>query len=250
MIITSRSNKTAKLVASLSKKKYRDETGLFLVEGKRAVCDVLAAAPGLIRELITVPALADDYPGAVIFSDELMSSVCETVTAQGIAAVLEKPRSDPSGSEYALFLDGVRDPGNLGTLIRTACAAGYNDVYLKDCADAYSGKTVRSTMSAIVKVRLPLADETTPAKLKENGYTLLCADMSGKNIFGFGAPDGKICVVIGGEADGVSEKVRRECDTAVSVPMTGNIESLNAAVSGAILMYEILRIKNETKNIR
>ena len=248
MTITSRSNKTAKLISSLSMKKYRDESGLFVIEGRRAVNDVLAAAPHLVKEVITVPSLADEYPGATVFSEELLGSVCETVNGQGVALIAEKPVCEPSDSEYALLLDGVRDPGNLGTLIRTACAAGYNDVYLKDCADAYSGKTVRSTMSAIVKVRLIRADASSSVAIKKRGYTLIGADMDGENVFGYDAPSGKVCLVIGGEANGISDEVMRECDATVSIPMSGNIESLNAAVSGAVLMYELLRQKNRTNN--
>lgn len=248
MTITSRSNKTAKLISSLSMKKYRDESGLFVIEGRRAVNDVLAAAPHLVKEVITVPSLADEYPGATVFSEELLGSVCETVNGQGVALIAEKPVCEPSDSEYALFLDGVRDPGNLGTLIRTACAAGYNDVYLKDCADAYSGKTVRSTMSAIVKVRLIRADASSFVSIKKSGYTIIGADMDGENVFGYATPSGKICLVIGGEANGISDEVMRECDATVSIPMSGNIESLNAAVSGAVLMYELLRQKNRTNN--
>ena len=241
MVITSRSNKTAKLLASLSQKKHRDETGLFVVEGKRAVNDVLDAAPELVRETIVTPELSNEYPHATIFSGELLSSVCETVTTQGIAAILKKPSRMPSGGDYALLLDGIRDPGNLGTLIRTACAAGYNDVYVKDCADAYSGKTVRSTMSAVVKVNIIHANGNIVSELKSDGYTLLGADMGGISVFRASAPSGKICIAIGGEADGLSAEVRSGCNEIVSIPMTGDIESLNAAISGAVLMYEYLR---------
>ncbi len=243
MIITSRSNKTAKLISSLSQKKYRDKTGYFVAEGKRSVDDILRFAPELVREIVTVPSLADEYPGATVFSPELLSAVCETVTAQGVAAILKKPDGKPSGCDRALLLDGVRDPGNLGTLIRTACAAGYNDVYVKDCADAYSGKTVRSTMSAIVKVNLIKADARLLRDLSGSGYRIIGADMDGKSVFGRPPERGRFCLVIGGEANGISEEVMELCDEKVSVPMTGSIESLNAAVSGAVLMYELINGK-------
>ena len=226
MIITSRSNKTAKLLRSLSQKKYRDETGLFVVEGKRGVSDVLNFAPELIREIVTSPSLADEYPNPVVFSDELLASVCETVT---------------SYCDKALFLDGLRDPGNIGTLLRTACAAGFGDVYIKDCADVFSGKVVRSTMSAIVKVKIIHADADTPDTLKAMGYTIAGADMDGEDAFSSDLPNGRICLIVGGEADGITDEVKSKCDKILSIPMTGDIESLNAAVSGAVLMYEINR---------
>ncbi len=243
MIITSRSNKTAKLFSSLTHKKYREETGLFVVEGKRAVNDVIKAAPELIKEIITTPEAINEYPDATVFSKELLSSVCETVTTQGVAAILKRPDPQPAYGECALMLDGIRDPGNLGTLIRTACAAGYRDVYVKDCTDAYSGKVVRSTMSAIVKVNVIPANADTLNLLKERGYVLFGADMGGTSVFEYPAPDNKYCIIIGGEANGISDEVRNKCDNIISIPMTGEIESLNAAVSGAVLMYEFLRKK-------
>ncbi len=251
MIITSRSNKTAKLLRSLSQKKYRDETGLFVVEGKRGVSDVLNFAPELVREIVTSPSLADEYPNPVVFSDELLASVCETVTSQGVAAIVRKPAPVPSYCDKALFLDGLRDPGNIGTLLRTACAAGFDDVYIKDCADVFSGKVVRSTMSAIVKVKIIHADADTPDTLKAMGYTIAGADMDGEDAFSSDLPNGRICLIVGGEADGITDEVKSKCDKILSIPMTGDIESLNAAVSGAVLMYEINRKRSyENKQVR
>lgn len=241
MIITSRANKTAKLITSLSHKKYRDETGLFVVEGKRWVDDALAYAPASVRTVIASPSCAEEYPGAVVFSDELLSSVCETVTSQGVAAILEKPRPRAEIGELILFLDGIRDPGNLGTLIRTACAAGFNDIFLRGCTDAYSGKAVRSTMSALLKINLRDGGIDDLVRLKENGCIVVGADMSGKSLFELPAPRGKVCIVIGGEADGITDEAAGQCDVMSSIPMTGDIESLNAAVSGAIMMYETIR---------
>lgn len=213
------------------------------MEGKRAVNDVINAAPSLVKEIIVTPDAISEYPNATVFSQELLSSVCETVTTQGIAAILYRPDSKPAYGERALMLDGIRDPGNLGTLIRTACAAGYSDVYVKDCTDAYSGKVVRSTMSAIVKVNVIPANTDTLELLKEQNYILLGADMDGTSVFKYHAPDNKFCIIIGGEANGLSDEVRAKCDNIISIPMTGEIESLNAAVSGAVLMYEFLRKK-------
>lgn len=241
MVITSKENKTAKLIASLSAKKYRDEYGMFIVEGRRAVSDVLAYAPELVVSVVTDERHAADHEGSVVFSDNLMRSVSETENSQGVIAILQKPDSRASEEGNVLFLDGIRDPGNLGTLIRTACAAGFENIYLFDCADEFSGKVVRSTMSAIVKVNLIHADVSSLTKLKDLGYTVIGADMSGQNIFEFSPRTDKVCIVVGGEANGISETVRAYCDDFVSIPMTGDIESLNAAVSGAIMMYEINR---------
>ncbi len=247
MVIVSKENKTAKLIASLSAKKYRDETGLFVAEGLRTVNDILDYAPDLVQALITDEKHAEKYKGATVFSDNLMRYVSETQNSQGVIAVLRKPRCDAYTSSKALFLDGIRDPGNLGTLIRTACAAGFNDVYLSDCADEFSGKVVRSTMSAIVKVNIIHADVSVATELKKRGYTLIGADMNGQNVYGYSSDSEKLCVVIGGEANGISQSIRELCDKILSIPMTGNIESLNAAVSGAIMMY-LLNRDNYRKN--
>ena len=241
MVITSKENKTAKLISGLKAKKHRDETGLFVVEGIRAVNDVLAYAPELTVALVTDEKHASEYENATVFSENLMRNVSETENSQGVIAVLRKPASTASNSGNALFLDGIRDPGNLGTLIRTACAAGFKDIYLYRCADEFSGKVVRSTMSAIVKVNLIHADVSVPAQLKNIGYTVIGADMHGENIFTFAPESEKVCIVVGGEANGISEEIRLQCDDTVSVPMSEDIESLNAAISGAIMMYEINR---------
>lgn len=238
MHISSKDNKIYKIVRKLADKKYRDEYGLFVVEGMRAVADVLAYRPDAVDSVLVTASKASAYENAITVDDGLFARLTDTVNSQGILAIVKKPKATPSGSLYALFLDGVRDPGNLGTLIRTACAAGYNDIYLRGCADPYGGKVVRSTMSAIVKVNLLEADASTLSSLKTQGYTVIGADMDGKNIFDYGSPT-KLCLIIGGEADGITEEISLQCDDILSVPMNGCIESLNAAVCGGIMMYNL-----------
>ena len=239
MIITSKDNKIVKYVRKLSQKKYRDEYGCFIVEGVRAVGDVLGY-PGAETETVVVSeSRCGDYPGAVVVSDEAFASMCETENGQGVLSVVRIPEPSPVTCDNVLFLDGVRDPGNLGTLIRTACAAGYRDVCLRACADPFSGKVVRSTMSAVIKVNLVPSDIGTLRALKSAGYKIYGADMDGRNIFGTGAAQGKTCVVVGGEANGITDEVRTLCDEIVAIPMDGDIESLNAAVSGGIIMYNL-----------
>lgn len=240
MIITSRDNKTVALVRKLAQKKYREEYGLFVAEGLRTVSDITAFAPELVDQVLVTTARASAFPDAVVVDDRVFESMSDTMHSQGVLAVLRIPELRPRDNGYALFLDGVRDPGNVGTLIRTACAAGYGDVYLKDCADAYSGKVVRSTMSAIVKVGIHAAHVGTVDTLRSDGYTVIGADMDGRDIYGIAANAyDKVCVVVGGEANGISEEIRSKCDDMISIPMEGDIESLNAAVSGALMMYQL-----------
>lgn len=238
MLITSKDNKTLKLARGLSEKKIRDKSGAFLVEGARAVGDVLSFRPELVDSVLVAESKAAEWADALVVTDTLFKNISETVSSQGVAAIVRKPTGQPSGCDHALFLDGIRDPGNLGTIIRTACAAGYDDIYLRDCADPYSGKTVRSTMSAIVKVNLVSADTETLTSLQSDGYSLIGADMGGRSIFRYTAPE-KLCLIVGGEANGITSEVLEKCNELLSVPMIGTIESLNAAVSGAILMYNL-----------
>lgn len=238
-IITSKDNAIIKLAGKLLTKKYRDEYGMFLVEGKRGVADIFSSKPGLVQQII----VADyaDFPGATIsVPGALFAKLCETETAQGVLAIVKKPLA-LNFDGWSLLLDRVRDPGNVGTLIRTAAAVGFNNVFLKDCADAYSGKVVRSSMSASVKVNI---FEKPPdiLTIKRSGKSIICADMNGRDAYSF-KPQGDICLVIGSEANGISGEIADYADEIIALPMNGNIESLNAAVCGSILMYNFKYLK-------
>ncbi len=239
MTISSKDNKSLKLLQKLSLKKYREQSGLFIVEGIRAVNDILALDSNLVEKVFITESKANLYPEAVIVKDDIFEKLTETVNGQGVLALVKKPVPKPPSSSHVLFLDGIRDPGNLGTLIRTACAAGYYDVYIRDCADPYAGKVVRSTMSAILKVNIIDANVSDIEKVKSLGYRIIAADMAGKSIFSSSPMRDKVCLVIGGEANGISAEVKEHCDEIYSLPMEGNIESLNAAISGGIMMYTI-----------
>ncbi len=241
MIISSKDNATVKFVKKLADKKFRDESRKFVVEGMRGVCDIMSYAPGLIDSVIVREDKIGMYANELVVTDRVFKTLCETETSQGVLAVVNIPQAKRISCDYVLYLDGIRDPGNLGTLIRTACAAGYNDIILRGCADPYSGKTVRSTMSAIVKVNITTA-ETDVEDLKKSGYTVIGADMGGEDLFGktFSVEKAnKICIVVGSEANGMSDEIRQSCDIIVGIPMEGDIESLNAGVSGAIMMYNL-----------
>ena len=238
--ITAKDNATYKTAVKLLDKKYRDLYGMFLVEGTRAVIDILQFSPELVQNVFVSADADDKRIGTALLPQKLFAALCETENSQGIVAVVKKPppREAKTGS-FALFLDRVRDPGNVGTLIRTALAAGFTDIFLYDCADAYSGKVVRSTMSAIVKVNLIIADLSDISVLKSEGYTVISADMKGQNAYGYKSMSDKICLVIGNEANGLCDEIRKASDVILSLPMYGDVESLNAAVCGSILMYNL-----------
>ena len=239
-IITSSDNKLVKKLNKLKQKKYRDEYGEFFVEGYKNVLDSVRARPQSVRTVILCEKsafFAPEFDGfeTVVFSDALFDRVCETENGQGVMSVHAVP-SSAFPERDVILLDRVRDPGNVGTILRTALAAGY-DVVLDNCADAFSPKVVRSAMSAVLKCRT--AFDIDVEELKRAGYEIICADMGGDNVFEADKPRGRYCIVIGNEADGISDGIKRASDRILSVPQSGDIESLNAAVAAGVMMYAL-----------
>ena len=157
-VITSTDNKTVKRICKLKQKKYRDEYGEFFVEGFKNVLDSCAARPDLVR-FVALSETAyksrgdsfTDYD-VTVFSDGVFEKLTETDSSQGVMSVHRIPKSQFPNGERCILLDRVRDPGNVGTILRTAVACGY-DIVLNNCADMYSPKVIRSAMSAAVKGR-------------------------------------------------------------------------------------------------
>ena len=238
MVITSRNNPLVRRVFSLREKKFRREAGEYVAEGIKSVRE--AAASGahirlLVRaERVPVQDIAAD--GELVVSDGVFEKLSEEVSPQGVLAVIEAPDCTPAPPRsLALLLDGVSDPGNMGTVLRTADAAGYTDVYLRGCTDPFAPKSVRASMGGIFRVRLHIGgDDALRAALA--GVPLVCADMGGENAFRV-TPPARFCLVVGNEANGVTEEVRAACAHTVRVPMRPVCESLNAGVSAGILMY-------------
>lgn len=238
MVITSRNNPLVRRVFSLREKKFRREAGEYVAEGIKSVREA-AASGAHIRLLVRaerVPAQDIAADGELVVSDGVFEKLSEEVSPQGVLAVIEAPDCTPAPPRsLALLLDGVSDPGNMGTVLRTADAAGYTDVYLRGCTDPFAPKSVRASMGGIFRVRLHIGgDDALRAALA--GVPLVCADMGGENAFRF-TPPARFCLVVGNEANGVTEEVRAACAYTVRVPMRPVCESLNAGVSAGILMY-------------
>lgn len=238
MVITSRNNPLVRRVFSLREKKFRREAGEYVAEGIKSVREA-AASGAHIRLLVRaerVPAQDIAADGELVVSDGVFEKLSEEVSPQGVLAVIETPDCTPAPPRsLALLLDGVSDPGNMGTVLRTADAAGYTDVYLRGCTDPFAPKSVRASMGGIFRVRLHIGgDDALRAALA--GVPLVCADMGGENVFRF-TPPARFCLVVGNEANGVTEEVRAACAHTVRVPMRPVCESLNAGVSAGILMY-------------
>lgn len=238
--VVSRTNALVKKLRKLSDKKYRAQFGEYVAEGKRWVSDALRLCPQNV--VAVVRSQSGGFEGAdYVLSDEIFAEIADTQSSQGVLALMRipAPASEFCG-DCCLFLDRVRDPGNMGAIIRTACAAGYNDIVLNDCVDVYNPKVIRSSMTGVLNVRFHAANSLDV--LKENGYACVAASLGGQNAFESRLSATKICLVIGNEAEGISPNVLRACDDCVTIPMSQNMESLNAAVSAGILMY-VLKYK-------
>lgn len=247
MIITSKSNPIVKKYASLKEKKYRREHGLFFAEGFKMVREALSSP--LKTECVVV---SEDYTGdtygsqPTVVSSAVFEYLSDEKTPQGIMAVLEIPkRALKAPRESCLLLDGIADPANMGAIIRTANAAGYKEIYLADCTDPYSPKSVRSAMSGLFFTTLYMGEREELLRTIE-GAPILSADMDGENIFTFSVPE-KFVLAIGNEANGISEEVLKRSSYKIKIPMDQTAESLNAGVSAGIAMY--LLKANQFKNI-
>ncbi len=237
MLITSKSNPVIKSVQSLADKKFRKQLRQYIVEGLKPVKECIAAGCKIER-IICIEQLEGEFAGATVVTESVFKSVSLEKTPQGVLAVVAIPHNGLKPPEKpCLLLDCIQDPGNLGTIIRTANAAGYGEIYAVNCTDPYSPKAVRASMSGIffVDVRQGARAEVLAAL---EGVPLICADMNGKNIFSFKPPE-KFCLCIGNEGSGISEDIKLLATDTVKIPMRETCESLNAAVSAGIAMYAL-----------
>lgn len=237
MVITSKSNPVIKTAASLSDKKFRKQLGLYLVEGVKSVKECISAGCEIER-IICTERFENGFSGATVVSESVFKSISTETTPQGVLAEVKIPQSElKPPKESCLLLDCLQDPGNLGTVIRTANAAGYGEIYLINCTDAYSPKAVRASMGGIFRVSVYSGSrEEVLENLKD--IPLICADMDGENIFEF-TPPRKFCLCIGNEGGGISAEISSRAAYTVKIPMRETCESLNAAVSAGIAMYAL-----------
>jgi len=253
-MITSSQNPKLKLVRALSgRPKDRREADAFLAEGVRLVEEALAAdwpirfalySSGLSeRGMELVDGLKVVGSEVDEVSDDLLQAACETETSQGILAVLDHSQLPiPESPNFLLIPDQIRDPGNLGTLIRSAAAAGVQAVLLPpETTDAFAPKVVRAGMGA--HFRLPIIStewEEIEQMCRGANLQVFLADMAGQTCWetDFRSP---LALIVGGEAEGASEQARALTTSTVSIPMPGKAESLNAGVAGAVLLFEVVR---------
>ena len=263
-VIQSNQNNTIKEIKALHLKKNRDAQSLYFVEGIRFVSDAIENKQDIVKVVISdkleslnggkdlidrVTALCSE---CFLVSEKLFKEISDTQTPQGILAVLKKREFEfESVIEYGssvVILDGLQDPGNVGTIIRTADAAAVSAVILtKGCVDLYSPKVLRSTMGSIFHMPIleGISIKATIGLLKKSGYKVIASHLNGQNNYYEEDLTGKSAIIVGNEANGISYETVETADSLVKIPMPGRAESLNASVAASIMIYEIVRQKTQ-----
>ena len=257
-MISSISNQQVKEITKLQKQpKYRKASSLFIAEGFKMLKE--AAENGcLVKTYISefvlekkhesLEWLCKEFPYETV-SDQVFRQLSGTVTTQGILGIVKQPSYSITDilddkKHIWLLLDDIRDPGNLGTIMRTAEGAGMSAVIMgKGTADLFNPKTVRSTMGAIFRMPFVYVDDITEIikQIKDNGYSVYGTAMAGSIAYDKADYTKGAGIVIGNEANGIQDSVL-ECITgSINIPMDGKLESLNAAVAAAVVMYEAAR---------
>ena len=243
--ITSLKNPKVTAWKALKDRKGRRESGCFLVEGRKMVEEALASAFDVETVLVQEGMELPDGLTMPVYElpAHVLAAVCDTKTPQGIAAVVRMKEQSALG-KHIVVLDGVQDPGNVGTIIRTADAAGMDGVLLSNqCADVFSPKVLRATMGSIFRMNLRTTDDLPGelTKLREKGYSILSSQLDGTPFYEREKVAERFALIVGNEGNGVSEQVQQTATHRVRLPMRGGAESLNAAIAAAIMMYELMR---------
>lgn len=245
-MIKSADNKQVKLVRSLAKKKYRDQAGLYVTEGIRAVEEALKY-PDQVQDVYMSQSFSKDstlpVTDPIVVEDQIFKSISRTVSPQGVLAtvkILKRPINDLVPGSYVLA-DGIQDPGNLGTLIRTIDCLCFDGLILgPGTVDLYNDKVVRSTMGAIHRVGT--YDLKSYKDLKDIGLAIYKADLDKDGIPAYEANLKKdFILIIGNEGAGISEEARGLSSRTIYIPIRESSESLNASIAAAIIIYESMR---------
>lgn len=235
-MITSASNNTIKALIKLKQKKYRDETGYYLVEGEHLVEEAMKAKQ--VECLISTKDITSDLP-IIVVSNEVMSKLSFTKSPQSIMAKckIKKEKKLIDGKRY-LILDDLQDPGNIGTLIRTALAFSIDQVILSNnCVDLYNDKLLRSMQGANFNISCIYDDlKTVISTLKKNNVKIIGSALeNGQDIKQIKISE-KMAFIVGNEGNGMNKDILQECDYVGYIPIN-TIESLNVAIAGSIMMY-------------
>ena len=257
-IITSKDNENIKNIKKLKERKYRDLNNEYIIEGIKILKEAIQERAVIKKIVICEECLANNIIDEKLLyeiakydclyvSKKIFEGLTDVSKPQGILAVVEKNnKKDINYNEDIIVaLDGLQDPGNLGTILRTLDSANLSQVIVsKDTVDAYNPKVVRSTMGAIFRVNIVEAEnlKETLKEMKRHKYKVMCTDLTAsKNIYEVDYT--KKILVIGNEANGISRELLDMADEKIIIPMLGKTESLNASVATSIIVYEYVRRK-------
>ena len=232
--IDSKQNQKIKDLQKLSVPKFSKEQRLFKIEGFHAL--EMARKSGSLLSVFTTKEIKDLEVPQYLVSKEIMESISSAKTPQGVVCVCTYLEEKPIKSHKVLMLDDVQDPGNLGTLLRTALAFGYNDVILKGGCSPYNEKVLQSTQGAIFNLNIVNYEGSLP-----KGYEVIATEIKGSVDLSTIIKVNKHILVLGNEAHGVSKEILDIANKRVRIDIK-NIESLNVAIAGAIAMYTLTNL--------
>lgn len=260
--ITSRDNKFIKLIKSLNHKKYRESESKYFIEGIKIISEAIKQRIP-VEDVVICPDILNKARGGIEFGETLerdefrihyvpeniFNDICSTETPQGVLAVISRGNYDLNNliiktDGFYIVLDGIQDPGNLGTIIRTADAVNADGIILSDgCTDAFSPKTLRSTMGSIFRVNVfeNINLEDALQKMKRYKIKILASSLEAKKLYFEEDFGNGTAIVIGSESHGIRPAVLNLADSLIKIPMSEQIDSLNASVAAGILIYEKYR---------
>lgn len=241
-VISSLENENVKFWNKLNEKKYRDECDLFKVEGLHLVEEAIKS--NLVKEIIMLEDsdLSFDNIQVNYVTKKILDKISSLTTSPDIMAVCYKLKEKYYGNKI-LLIDSLQDPGNLGTIIRTAVAFNIDTIVLgSDTVDLYNDKTIRATEGMLFHINIIKRDLTNFIKeLKSNSYSILGTKVDGGNKLNSIKFNEKTAIIIGNEGSGVKEELLDLCDEYLYIPMNNKCESLNVSVATAIILYELGR---------
>ncbi|MBO7218748.1 MAG: RNA methyltransferase [Clostridia bacterium] len=252
VVINSKANSIIKYAVNLKNKKYSKKFQECLVETDKLVIELLDK--GLVSQVLVTEDKVSIFEKLAakakvklsIISDEVSKYLSDAVTSCGVFAVVKIPQSTKRVSTKALILDGMQDPSNLGAVIRSARAFGYDNIYLVDSVYPYSYKVIRASMGYVFDINLIYISYDELSKLKEtDNFKIIVADMDGKDLSSVCKIQDNYAIVIGNEGNGISSTMLDMADMVVSIPMQNGVESLNASVSASIIMYKLNELKEK-----
>lgn len=258
-VITSKDNELVKNIKKLKDKKHRDENNQFIVEGIKLVAEAIDENADVNCIVVCEDCVNDGtldkkllYEIAkfkcIYVTEKIFNTLTDVSNPQGILAVIDREQKNMNidyTQDFIVVLDGIQDPGNLGTILRTVDSAGLNQIILsKETADSFNPKVVRSTMGGIFRVNIIKSDNLirTLKDLQHKGFEIVVTSLDTNNSI-YDINYNKKVVVIGNEANGVSKEVQELANKKVKIPMLGKTESLNAGVAAGIMIYEYVRGK-------